>query len=240
MALNRMTKYPFLASTTAETEAEYILQLGIRLVDNCYMRGSVVWECEANELMSAPFRLENYAQTHVPLMCMQYPYAKYSRNVQFVLIRKKYNYTGINYDINRLERVMDVDLNSPAHQAGMQVSDVIEKIDNHNLNRTAEEYTAAYKQFIRNTMSLRNPETLFTDTNGFRLCMYWKEFSYTQVAETLRNPRSMAVFSYLFKYAPYVNPSGINTCTFRIRRGKEKMELVVHPSIRTETTLMIQ
>ena len=240
LVLGRMQKFPFFPPGTAETEAEYLLQLGIRLIDKRYKPGSIVWECEANEMMSAPFRLENYAQTHIPLMCMQYPYAKYGRNVQFLASQKTYNYTGINYDINRLERVMDVDLNSPAHIAGIQMRDIIEKIDNQSLNRTAEEYTAAYKQFIMNTMSLRNPETLFTDANGFRFCMYWKEFSYTQVAEALRDPGNMAVFAYLYKFAPYVNPSGINACTFHIKRGKEEIDIVVRPTIHTETTVLIK
>jgi hypothetical protein len=239
-AAGRMKKFPFLPPGTAETGAEYLLQLGIRFVDKRYKPGNIFWECEAGEMMNAPFRLENYARTHIPLMCMQYPYVRYSRNVQFLVSRKSYNYTGLNYDINRLERVMDVDLNSPAHIAGIQAGDLIGKIDNQSLGRTAEEYTAAYKQFVMNTMSLRNPETLFTDANGFRFCMYWQEFSYIQVAEALRNPRNMGVFAYLYKFTPYVNPSGVNACTFHIRRGKEEMDIVVSPTIHTETTVVIR
>jgi hypothetical protein len=238
--LGRMEKFPFLNYATAETEAEYLLQLGIRLTDNHHKRGRIIWECEANEMMNAPFRLESYAQTHVPLMCMQYPYAKYKRNVRFMLSQKTYNYTGISYDINRLEQIADVDVNSPAHVAGLRMRDVIEKIDKLSMNRTAEEYTAAYKHFITNTMPFRDPETAFTDSNGFQYCMYWDKFKYTQVAEALQNPGNMAVFSYLYKYAPYVNPSGINSCTFHIKRGKEKMDLVVRPSIHTETRIVIK
>ncbi|MDR1526448.1 MAG: DUF4136 domain-containing protein [Dysgonamonadaceae bacterium] len=238
--LDRMEKFPFLSYATAETEAEYLLQLGIRLIDKRYRPGRILWECEANEMMSAAFRLENYAQVHIPLMCMQYPYAKYRQNVQFMLSRKAYNYTGINYDINRLEQIMDVDSNSPAHTAGLRMRDVIEKIDNLSMNRTAEEYTAAYKQFITKTMSLRDQETVFTDSNGFRYCMYWDKFKYTQVAEAIQNPGNMAAFSYLYKYTPYINPSGVNTCTFHIRRGREKMDIVVRPSIHTETRVVIK
>jgi hypothetical protein len=239
-SLGRMEKFPFLAYATAETDAEYLLQLGIRLVDKRYKPGRLLWECEANEMMNAPFRLENYAQTHIPLMCMQYPYAKYKQNVRFMVSQKTYNYTGISYDINRLEQIMDVDEGSPAHQAGLRRGDVVEKIDNLNMNRTAEEYTAAYKQFITNTLSLRDAETLFTDSNGFRHCMYWATFSYAQVAEALRNPGNMAVFSYLYKYAPYVNPSGVNSCTFRIKRGKDKTDVVVRPAIHTETRIVVK
>lgn len=237
---SRMEIFPFLNRGTAETEAEYLLQLGVRLIDQRYTPGRLIWECEANEMLNAPFRLENYAQVHIPLMCMQYPYAKYKQNVQFMVSRKTYNYTGISYDINRLERIMHVDANSPAHAAGLRARDVIEKIDNQSMNRTAEEYTAAYKQFITNTLSLRDPESVFTDSNGFRYCMYWDKFKYTQVAEAVQNPGSMAVFSYLYKYAPYINPSGVNSCTFHIRREKEKIDIPVRPSIHTETRITIK
>jgi hypothetical protein len=238
--LGDMGKFPFLTHEAAETEAEYLLQLGIRLIDNRYKVGRVVWECEANEMMTAAFRLENYAQTHIPLMCMLYPYSKYGRNVQFLVSRKNYNYTGIHYDINRLEQVMDVDINSPAHIAGIRTHDIIERIDNQFMNHTAEEYTAAYKNFIMNTLPLRDPKTLFADANGFRYCMYWDKLKYTQVMEALRNPRHLPVFAYLYKYEPYVNPSGINTCTFYIKRGKEKKEILIHPSKHTETTLVVK
>jgi C-terminal processing protease CtpA/Prc len=237
---DRMEKFPFLSHAAAETDAEYLLQLGVRLIDKRFQTGRVLWECEANEMMSDAFRLDAYAQTHIPLMCMQYPYAKYNRNVQYLVSRKTYNYTGINYNINRLEQIMDITPNSPAHAAGLRMRDIIEKIDNQSMNHTAEEYTSAYKQFIMNTMSLRDPGTLFSDANGFRYCMHWDKFKYTQIAEAIQNPRNMAVFSYLYKYAPYVNPAGVNTCTFRVKRGKEKIDITVHPSIHTETSVIIK
>jgi hypothetical protein len=237
---NRMEKFPFLSHAEAETEAEYLLQLGVRLIDKRFKTRRVLWECESNEMMSATFRLDAYAQVHIPLMCMQYPYVKYNRNVQFLVSRKTYNYTGINYNINRLEQIMDITPNSPAHVAGLRMRDIIEKIDNQNMNHAAEEYTSAYKQFIMNTMSLRDPVTLFSDANGFRYCMYWDKFKYTQIAEAIQNPKNMAVFSYLYKYAPSVNPTGVNTCTFRVKSGKEKIDIAVHPSIRKETSVIIK
>ena len=42
-----------------------------------------VWNGEANELLEDSYRLDEYARVHVPLMCMQYPYTKYGRNVPF-------------------------------------------------------------------------------------------------------------------------------------------------------------
>jgi hypothetical protein len=240
LALNRMQKFPFLSYAAAEAEAQYLLQLGFRFIDQRFTQGRLLWECEANEMLESPFRLENYAQTHIPLMCMQYPYAKYNRNVQFRINRKAYNYTGISYDINRLEQVMSVDPNSPARTAGIIARDVIERIDSHFLNHTAEEFTAAYKQFITNTIKYRDQKTLFTDANGFQFCMYWDKLNYTQIAETIQNPKNMAPFSYLYKFAPYVNPSGVNACTFYIKRGKEKTELVIRPTVHEEVMIEIK
>ena len=127
-AEGKMVKLPFLNYAAAESEAEYLLQLGIRLVDQKEIPGRVLWECEANELMESSFRLDEYARIHVPLMLMQFPYLKYMRNPQYTVNRRSYNYTGIQYDIDRLELVLDVDRKSPAYAAGIRARDVIQKI----------------------------------------------------------------------------------------------------------------
>ncbi|MDR1258298.1 MAG: DUF4136 domain-containing protein [Tannerellaceae bacterium] len=239
-AQGQMEKFPFFNYAAPEADAEYLLQLGIRMIDNRDKRRRVIWECESNEMMSAAFRLENYARTHIPLMCMQYPYVRRNRNVRFTVTRKEYNYTGLNYDIDRLGRIMRVDAGSPARMSGLRENDVVETIDNLSMSGSAEEFTAAYKQFILNTMSMRDRETVFTDVNGFGYCMYWDKLKYTQVADAIRAPRNRAVFAYLYKYAPYVNPSGVNILTFGIRRGREKTDIMVSPSIRAEETITIQ
>lgn len=236
----RMVKLPFLNYAAAEAEAEYILQLGIRLIDQKEVAGRILWECEANELMESSYRLEEYARLHIPLMCMQYPYVKYSRNVLFHVDMKSYNYTGISYDINRLELVVDVDRNSPAYAAGIRAKDVIEKIGRHKMNHTAEEFTAGYKRFISQTMRYRDPKTIYTDANGFRYSMFWDTFQYPKVADAIQKNEYRSAFSYLYNYAPYISPSGTNTCTFNIVRGKNKMEVVIRPTIRAGVTVEIK
>jgi hypothetical protein len=239
-ALSRMESFPFLEQGVPESEAEYLLQLGLRLVDKRIKPGRILWEAEANELLSAPFRLETYAQSHIPLLCMQFPYVKYTRNVQFLVSMKSFNYTGISYDINNLSTVMSVDLNSPAHAAGIRIRDVIEKIDNQSLEHTAEEFTAAYKQFIANTMPLRDEATVFTDANGFKQCMHWDKLKYVQVLDAIQNPYNMTAFAYLYKFAPYMSPSGTNSCTLNVRRGRTRSEVMIRPAIHTETTVEIK
>lgn len=237
---SRMDKFPFLPSSTPEAEAEYLLQYGFRLVDQYDVPGRILWECEANELLNDGFRLEEYARVHTPLMCMQYPYVKYGRNVKFLVNQNTYNYTGISYDIDRLELVTEVSQNSPAYTAGIRPHDIIEKIENHKMDHSAEEFSAAYKNFITNTMKFRDPKTLFTDANGFKRCMFWDTFKYPEVADAILDTKSMAPFTYLYYYAPYINPNGNNACTFNIKRGKSKLEVIIRPTIRREVTVEIK
>lgn len=237
---NEMVKVPFITGSSAESESEYLLQFGFKLVDNIYLPGRVLWECEANELLEDHYKIEDYARIHVPLMCMQYPFVKYTRNVQYKVSQKAYNYTGLSYDINRLELVSKVDPNSPADVAGIRANDVIERIENYPVEATAEEISSAYKSFITSTMKFRDPATRFTDANGFTRCMFWDTFKYTQVANAIKKAKDIAAFSYLFYYAPYVNTSGTNACTFNIRRGKTKSEIVLRPTIRTELSITVE
>ena len=237
---SKMDSFPFLGNSAAEAEAEYLLQFGFRMIDQAFVPGRIIWECEANELLEDSYRLEEYARIHAPLMLMQYPYVKYGRNVQFNVSQKTYNYTGISYDIDRLELITDVDRNSPAYASGLRPRDVIEKINDNKMNYSAEEFTAGYKNFISKTMKYRDPKTRFTDANGFKRCMFWDTFKYSQVADALQSSGNAGAFSYLFYYAPYVNPAGNNACAFEIKRGKNKMEYIVRPTIRREVTVEIK
>ena len=234
---DKVTQFPFYNANIPESEAEYVLQLGIRFIDQRHIPGRVLWECEANELMSSPYAIEEYAAIHIPLMSMQFPYVKYQRNAQFILTKKNYNYTGIRYSIYQLNRVVDVDYGSPASKAGIQKGDLIDRIEGKRMDHTADEFTAAYRQFITNTLKYRDSGTRFTNANGFPNCMFWDKFNYTQIAKTFANDKNITAFSYLYYFAPYVNPSGTNICTFQLRRGTEKLEYTIRPEFRSEKTI---
>ncbi|OAV70224.1 hypothetical protein Barb4_01498 [Bacteroidales bacterium Barb4] len=237
---NGMEAVPFLSPLTVESEAEYILQLRIRLIDQKLVPGRILWECEANELLDGPYRIEDYARIHVPLMCVQYPYVKFTRNIPFTVGKKSYNYTGIQYDIDRMERIASVDRNSPAYAAGVRAGDVIERIGNQRMNHTAEEFSAAYKRFITQTMKYRDPKTLFTDANGFKRCMYWDTSKYAEVSDAVDEAAFISAFSYLYSFTPYMNQSGNNVCVFRIKRGREKMDVTIRPIVRSEITVELK
>ena len=237
---DRMAKLPFLPSGTIETEAEYLLKLGFRIEDHKLEKGRILWECEVNELLNESYSLEDFAFIHIPLMAMQFPYMKYGRNVQYRLSKKKYNYTGINYSIENMSVIASVDPYSPAAKAGIIPLDKIDIIEDKRMDRTSQQYTAAYRQFLVNTMKLRNEKTRFVDANGFPDCMYWDEFKYPQVVKAFNNKKNLTVFSYLFKYAPFINPSGNNTCSFKLSRGKEKLEFIIRPEVRSEITVVVE
>lgn len=208
--------------------------------DKKLQKGRIIWECEANEFMNDSYSVENFAFVHIPLMCMQYPYMKYGRNVQFRLSKKKYNYTGINYSIDNISEIASIDPYSPAAKAGILPYDKIDAIADKRMDKTSKQFTSAYRLFLVNTLKLRDESTRFIDANGFPDCMYWDEFKYPQVVKEFNNKKNLTAFSYLFQYAPFINPAGNNTCSFKLKRGKEKLEFILRPEIRTENTIVVE
>jgi len=237
--LDRWAKLPLLPPSTIETEAEYILKLGFRLEDRKFVRGRILWECEANELMNESFSIDEYASIHIPLMSMQFPYMKYGRNVQFRLSKKKYNYTGINFSADQISEVASIDHFSPASSAGIIPSDQIDAIADKRMDRTAKQFTSAYHQFILSTLKHRDVSTRFTDANGFPDCIEWDTNKYPMIVKEFSAKKNLTVFSYLFQYAPFINPAGNSTCSIKLRRGKEKLEFILHPEIRSEITVIV-
>lgn len=239
----KMEIFPFLPISSSESESEYLLQLGFRLIDRRNPdrnKLQVIWECEANEHLSEPYKLQEYAKIFIPLMCMNYPYVSKARYPQYEVNFQVYNYTGISYDTERLEQVIHVDRNSPAYIAGIRSRDLIETINGHRMNHTAAEFSEAYKKFIVATMKYRNPATRFTNIGGFKYNMFWDKFQYPKIAEELQKEKFLPAFSYLYYFAPYVNPEGVNACTFGIKKGKSTTETVIRPIIRNSVTIQVR
>jgi hypothetical protein len=235
---DKVTKFPFYHFSTPESESEYLLQLGVRFIDRRFSAGRILWECEANELMSAPYAIKEYALIHIPLMCMQFPYVKYNRNAQFILTKKAYNYTGLSYSIGRLNEVVAVDPLSPAYEAGIRPRDVIERIENKRMDHTAGEFTAAYHQFITRTLKFRDKGTQFTDANGFPGCMYWDPAKAAQITKAFNDDKHyMTAFSYLYFFEPCINQSGNSSCTFVVRRDGERVQVTLRPVFHAEKTI---
>lgn len=110
----------YISTNYLPEDAEQLLMLNISFIDPKYSTEEtpyIVWQCRADD------------KVNIPLMLMQYPYTQTFENVQFRQIKKKYNYTGINYDINDFRKIIYVDPVSPAAQAGIKTGDIILKIN---------------------------------------------------------------------------------------------------------------
>ena len=60
------------------------------------------------------------------------------------------------------------------------------------------------------------------------------------MVDAVQNPYNMTAFTYLYKFAPYISPSGTNACVFTVRRGKDRREVVIRPAIHAEMTVEIK
>jgi hypothetical protein len=221
-------------------QAAYTLQLGIQLVDRKQSEAGntkIVWECEANELLQNNYNLEEYAKFHVPLMIMQFPYIYNNKQAKFLYQQTRYNYTGINYYLNDMELIIKVDEQTPAEKAGILGGDKVTKINSIVFNPNRNEAAEQYKQFIYHTFDLRDPRTLFTNVYGFTKCSYWDKLKYAQVNEAFRKQDFQPVFSYLFYFEPFINPSYTNKVTFDMVRGKRKIKATVWPEMKFEERL---
>ena len=215
-------------------QAKFFLKFSIQLIDNKKKSNTIAWECEANELLKTEYSPADYAEFHVPLMFMQYPYPKSMETAQFYYSRSRYNYTGIRYNMDNLKEIADADPSSPAAVAGIQAGDNIDKINGIKFINNPKTADNNYKQFIFKTFSLRDPQTQFTNAEGFTRCMYWDKMKNAQIQNEFRKPEYSTVFSYLFYFQPYINLSGTNIITFTIMRGKQKEEIKVTPEIVSE------
>ena len=232
---NSMEKLPIYYNPLIHTnQAKFFLKLGISLIDNKRNNNLVVWECEANELLKSDYSLVDYAEFHIPLMFMQYPYPKSTETAEFYFAHFKYNYTGIHYNMDNLKEIIDVEPSSPAAKAGIQPGDIIEKINDIKFTSNTKKADNNYKQFIYKTSPFRDPVTQFTNAEGFTRCMYWDKLKYAQIQDEFRKPEFSTVFSYLFYFEPYINLSGTNIISFNIIRGKQKEEVKVKPIVVSE------
>lgn len=224
-------------------QAQFLLKLGIRFIvpeksfgDNMY----VIWETEADELLQSAYSLSNYAQFHIPLMLMNYPYTRTNENPSYYYNKTHYNYTGINFNMDNMKEIIDVEFSSPAAAAGIQAGDVIEKINGIKFENNPQTADNKYKQFILKTTPLRDTKTQFTNAEGFTRCMYWNKINYAQIYDEFQKPEFSTAFSYLFYFEPYINLSETNMISFEIKRGRTKETVRVTPVIVRQETFELR
>jgi hypothetical protein len=133
-----------------------------------------------------------------------------------------------------LKEIVDIDHLSPAAESDLQIGDKILEINKIKFNANPKSAASKYKQFIYETMDLRDPKTQYTDAEGFSKCMFWDKFRYPEVNREFLKSGYSTAFSYLFYFEPYINLSGTNIVSFLVEKNKQKTEVKLKPVIITE------
>ncbi len=233
---NKMVKLPLFSPTEVveNSNVPYFLEFGYRFYDRKYVEpGEMVqiWECETKERVKSNYGLENYLETNLPLILLKYPYPGNMNLATYEVNFLQYNYTGLNYNIENITNVAHVDPNSPAATAGLKKGDIIKSIQGIKLNNNLKSLTSSYRSFINETMNLRNPNTRYTDTNGYKDCMFWEVGEYSQVAKTLNKKNFQTAFSYLFNFNQYIDWNTPKTISIEVERNKENINFEVRPEV---------
>lgn len=239
-----MVKLPILSAddVNAEAKGQYILELGIRFFDKKYInkdKMTQIWDCRSREFLTEDFDIQEYARIHAPLLMMQYPYSLAKTTAKYLVSKKGFNYTGLNFDSKDIARITDVDANSPAYQAGIRPGDRILKIGKIKFDYTSDDLEKAYRRFIVESMPLRNPKTRFIDANGFPDCMYWSINRYSEVAQLFQKESIYApCFSYLYAFNKYIsgeNPPKV--LDIEVKSQGQRKQVRVTPQIQRSVVI---
>lgn len=222
----------------------YNLEFGYRFYDRKFVEAgemTLIWESEVKERLSSHYDLADYLEMNLPLMLLKFPYPKNLSFATYQVKYLKYNYTGIGYNMNDLKTVVSVDPGSPAAAAGIQPGDVVTNIQGQRFDHTSQSLTEGYRRFLAETMNLRDKNTRYTDSNGFKECMFWEVANYNTIAEAVSdNRRYKAAFSYLFNFNQYIDWNTPLTINIEVERGNEMLSFAVTPRITTSSHIMVQ
>lgn len=238
MRNRRMVRIPVYdpAEGVRVSDIMYNLEFGYRFYDRKFLEPGtpvLIWESEVQERLSANYELLDYLEMNLPLLLCKFPYPGNLTQATFDIRHLKYNYTGIGFDMNDLKTVISVDAESPAALAGIQPGDVVTNIQNHRFNHaTSQPLTESYRRFIAETMPLRDKNTRYTDSNGFKDCMFWDIARYGDIAKAVGDTRRYkSAFAYLFNFNQYIDWATPRVLDIGISRGTEKMQFQIVPQI---------
>lgn len=214
----------------------YELQFGFRFYDMKYMGAgelTLIWESEVNERLSSYYSLMDYLEMNLPLILLKFPYAGNRSFATYQVKYLKYNYTGIGYDMNDLKTVASVDPGSPALLAGIRPGDVVVSIQSQRFDHnSSQSLTEGYRRFIAETMEFRDTNTRYTDSNGFKDCMFWSINNYNKITAAFsNNKRYKSSFSYLFNFNQYIDWNTPLSINIEVMRGNEILNFAVSPHI---------
>lgn len=220
----------------------YYIEFGYRFFDRKWKQPgemTLIWEGEVKERLSEHYPILDYLEMNLPLLLLKFPYPGNASFATYQVKNIKYNYTGIEYDINDLKTVINVAPESPADKAGIHPGDIILSIQNHAFKHTSKTLTQGYRQFISETMKYRDRATRYTDTNGFKKCMFWDIEHYYEISEAIKKKRYKSAFSYLFNFNQYIDWQTPNTLHIEIDRDGEKLQFNVKPIVKHSSHILV-
>ena len=221
----------------------YDLKFGYRFFDRRFMDAgemTLIWESEVSERLSTYHTLSDYLEMNLPLMLLKFPYAGNRSFGTYQVKYLKYNYTGIGYDMNDLKTVLSVAPGSPAANAGIKTGDVVVNIQGQSFDHhSSQSLTEGYRRFIAETLSLRDQNTKYTDSNGFKECMFWDVSNYHKVSEAISNKRYKAAFSYLFNFNQYIDWNTPISINIEVKRGENYPNFAVNPISTTSSHILV-
>jgi hypothetical protein len=221
----------------------YELKFGYRFFDRRFMDAgemTLMWESEVSERLSSYISLSDYLEMNLPLMLLKFPNAGNRSFGTYQVKYLKYNYTGIGYDMNDLKTVLSVAAGSPAANAGIKPGDVIVNIQGQGFDHpSSQSLTEGYRRFIAETLTYRDQNTKYTDSNGFKECMFWDVSNFHKVSEAISNKRYKAAFSYLFNFNQYIDWNTPISINVEVKRGEDYLNFAVNPIITTSSHISV-
>jgi Periplasmic protease len=243
---HRMIKVPLYAPSEAVRvdDVAYNLEFGYRFYDKKFIEAGemiLIWESEVKERLSTNYGLVDYLEMNLPLMLKKFPYPGNLSFATYQVKYLKYNYTGIGYDMNDLKTVVSVDAGSPAASAGIRPGDIVRNIQGQSFNHaSSQSLTEGYRRFLAETMNLRDENTRYTDSNGFKECMFWDVSHYNEISKAISdNKRYKAAFSYLFNFNQYIDWTAPSTINIEVDRDGSEMSFAVTPRVTTSSHILV-